>query len=121
MWPCHPTKKQALAVLSAALLATTQAKAEPSIFDGWECVPFARQMSGIQLFGDAWTWWSQAFGRYAEGFLPRRGAVLVFKPTEVMKFAMWLWSARSSATASSWSRMPTGRGSAAPAVRPNRT
>ncbi|MFY8142871.1 MAG: CHAP domain-containing protein, partial [Caulobacter sp.] len=30
----------------------------------WQCVPFARLMSGIQIFGDARTWWSQAAGKY---------------------------------------------------------
>ena len=86
MWSRHRATRQALAALSAALLTTAAAKAEPPAFGGWECVPFAREMSGIQIFGDAWTWWEQALGRYAEGFLPKRGAVLVFKPTEVMKF-----------------------------------
>jgi hypothetical protein len=43
-----------------------------------ECVPFARAASGIQIFGDAWTWWSQAEGRYARGHAPRVGAVIVF-------------------------------------------
>ena len=27
---------------------------------GLECVPFARAMSGIRIFGNAWTWWTQA-------------------------------------------------------------
>ena len=82
----HRATRLALTALSATLLTTAPARAEPPAFGGWECVPFAREMSGIQIFGDAWTWWSQALGRYAEGFLPKRGAVLVFKPTEVMKF-----------------------------------
>lgn len=47
----------------------------------WECVPFARLVSGIQIFGDARTWWEQAAGRYPTGFRPRAGAVLCFKPT----------------------------------------
>jgi surface antigen len=51
----------------------------------WQCVPFARLMSGIQIFGDAYTWWKQAVGRYQEGFQPKAGAVLCFKPTERMK------------------------------------
>jgi surface antigen len=50
----------------------------------WQCVPFARMISGIQLFGDAWTWWQQAAGRYAKGFTPTAGAVLVFKPSGIM-------------------------------------
>jgi surface antigen len=51
----------------------------------WQCVPFARLMSGIQIFGDAYTWWRQAVGRYETGFTPRAGAVLCFKPTERMR------------------------------------
>ncbi|RAK59262.1 CHAP domain-containing protein [Phenylobacterium hankyongense] len=51
----------------------------------WQCVPFARLVSGIQIFGDAYTWWKQAVGRYDTGFQPKAGAVLCFKPTERMK------------------------------------
>ncbi|PNU02996.1 CHAP domain-containing protein [Novosphingobium guangzhouense] len=45
-----------------------------------ECVPYARTTSGIQIYGDAWTWWSQAKGRYATGANPRVGAVMAIKP-----------------------------------------
>ena len=73
----------------AALVAGTQVSAQGS-FDGrlgtgLECVPFARQMSGIRIYGNAWTWWTQAAARYAEGGAPRAGAVLVFKPHGPMK------------------------------------
>jgi surface antigen len=51
----------------------------------WQCVPFARLMSGIQIFGDAHTWWQQAAGRYQTGFTPKAGAVLCFKPTGRMR------------------------------------
>jgi|GEM_PF-328088 len=44
-----------------------------------QCVPYARQVSGIQLRGDAHTWWTQAAGRYERGFTPRVGAVMAFK------------------------------------------
>jgi surface antigen len=47
----------------------------------WQCVPFARLISGIQIFGDARTWWDQATGKYEKGSTPRAGAVLCFKPT----------------------------------------
>lgn len=46
-----------------------------------ECAPFARQVSGIQLYGDAHTWWDQAAGQYARGTEPVRGGVLVFRRT----------------------------------------
>ncbi len=45
-----------------------------------QCVPYARQVSGIQIYGDAWTWWDQAEGRYARGHRPRVGAVMAFQP-----------------------------------------
>lgn len=52
----------------------------PSIMrsDGWtECVPYARQVSGIQIYGDAHTWWEQAAGRYAREPMPQSGSVMV--------------------------------------------
>jgi surface antigen len=53
---------------------------EPAPRYHWECVPFAREVSGIQIYGDAWTWWGQAEGRYKRGDTPRVGAVLAFQP-----------------------------------------
>ena len=41
-----------------------------------QCVPFARQLSGIDIRGNARTWWDQAAGRYDRGQTPREGAVL---------------------------------------------
>ena len=52
----------------------------PAKTAGWQCVTFARLFSGIQIFGDAGTWWTQALGKYARGFTPEAGSVLVFKP-----------------------------------------
>lgn len=45
-----------------------------------QCVPYARQVSGIQIRGDAWTWWDQADGLYRRGHVPRVGAVMSFRP-----------------------------------------
>lgn len=45
-----------------------------------ECVPFARDTSGVRIYGDAHTWWSQAAGKYARGSVPRPGAVLTIRP-----------------------------------------
>jgi surface antigen len=50
-----------------------------------QCVPYARHHSGIELYGDAWTWWETAAGRYARGPLPRPGSVLVLRRTERLK------------------------------------
>ncbi len=46
-----------------------------------QCVPFARQVSGIDIRGNAWTWWSQAEGRYERGHEPKVGSVMSFKKT----------------------------------------
>lgn len=45
-----------------------------------ECVPFARNASGIAISGDASTWWDRAAGRYGRGPAPQPGAVLAFRP-----------------------------------------
>ncbi|GAB0116530.1 CHAP domain-containing protein [Acidisoma sp. 7E03] len=45
------------------------------------CVPYARQVSGLPLSGDAWQWWGAAAGRYAESNQPVPGAILVFRRT----------------------------------------
>lgn len=74
--------------LLTALLVTPVAAApvlaiplpEPAPRDHWECVPFARAVSGIQIYGDAHRWWDQAEGHYKRGNAPRLGAVLSFIP-----------------------------------------
>ncbi len=45
----------------------------------WQCVTFARMFSGIQIFGDAVTWWRQAQGRFTTGQRPQTGSVLAFE------------------------------------------
>lgn len=45
-----------------------------------QCVPFARQLTGVQIYGDAHTWWGQAAGRYGRGKMPRPGAVMAIRP-----------------------------------------
>ncbi|MDJ0609353.1 MAG: CHAP domain-containing protein [Kiloniellales bacterium] len=44
-----------------------------------QCVPYARRLAGIQIRGDAGTWWDQAKGRYARNRTPKVGAILVIK------------------------------------------
>ena len=44
-----------------------------------QCVPFARQASGIEIYGDANTWWTQAEGRYPRSTSPAPGSVLVMR------------------------------------------
>lgn len=76
------TKRFAIAAFAAALaFASAPAQAETSV---WQCAPFARFFSGVKLFGDAYTWWEQATGKYTKGNAPDAGAVLVFKRTGAM-------------------------------------
>lgn len=44
-----------------------------------QCVPYARAITGIEIYGDAHSWWDKAQGRYERGKEPRVGAVLSFK------------------------------------------
>lgn len=46
---------------------------------GLQCVPYAREVSHIDLSGNAFLWWAEAAGRYARGNMPAEGAVLNFK------------------------------------------
>src|SRR5277367_3594645 len=84
--------------------------------DYWQCVPFARLVSGIQIFGDAWTWWSQAAGKYQTGFTPKLGAVLCFKPTGRMRLghvavvSQVLTDRVIQITHANWSMIDGGRG-----------
>ena len=48
--------------------------------EGLQCVPYARALSGVTIFGDAHTWWGQADGKYDRGNAPEVGAVLAFQP-----------------------------------------
>lgn len=69
-------------LLPVALLAAIPATAQQTY---WQCAAFARQFSGIEIRGDAWTWWSLADGRYAKGQRPRVGAVMSFTPSGNMR------------------------------------
>jgi len=50
-----------------------------------QCVPYAREVTGIQIYGEAYTWWEQARGRYQRGSRPKEGAVMAFKPSGNMR------------------------------------
>ncbi len=76
------TKRFTAAVVAASLgffaVGTTPAAADAPY---WQCVTFARMLSGIQIFGDAWTWWNQATSKFRTGERPETGSVMVFRPT----------------------------------------
>ena len=63
-------------VASCALMTAAPAQAK-----GWQCVTYARAISGVDIHGNAWTWWDQAAGRYERGDTPKVGAVMSFKKT----------------------------------------
>ena len=69
-----------VAALLICILAAPQADAR-----FWQCAPYARMVSGVNIHGNALTWWGQAAGRYARGAAPRKGAVMAFAPTGRMR------------------------------------
>lgn len=59
-----------------------EAMAAPRVVDyaaRLQCVPYARRVSGIEIYGDAYTWWEQAAGRYPRSSSPAAGAVLAIQ------------------------------------------
>lgn len=55
-----------------AIMMPAPAKAN----DYLQCVPFARELSGIKIYGDAHSWWDQAAETYQRGTIPVEGSVL---------------------------------------------
>ena len=108
-------KRTWLGSLTAALAISLVGSA--AVADSyWQCVPFARLISGIQIFGDARTWWGQAIGKYETGFMPKAGSVLCFKPTGKMKLghvavvSQVLTDRVIQITHANWSMINGGRG-----------
>ncbi len=75
----------ALFVLTLAVPASAGGQ-EGELAPYLQCAPYARQVSGIEIYGDARNWWEQAQGRYATGQTPRVGAVMTFTPHRAMQF-----------------------------------
>ena len=68
------------ALVAACCLAT----AAPAEAKFWQCATYAREVSGVSIHGNAWTWWAQAAGRYQRGNAPKIGAVMSFQRTARM-------------------------------------
>lgn len=67
---------------SNAFLGIPEPSSTPeSPYAAMTCVPYARMVSGINLRGDAFTWWDGASGIYQRGASPAPGAVLVLAQT----------------------------------------
>ncbi len=86
VWCLRPAAVAAFALFCSACAGSVAPEAssergdEPSLIVAGspdECAAYARERSGIALYGDAYTWWDQAEGRYARASLPQRGAILV--------------------------------------------
>ncbi len=52
---------------------------------GISCVPYARQLTGMNISGNGREWWHNAAGRYARGQRPERGSVLSFPASGGMR------------------------------------
>jgi surface antigen len=109
--------KYAYLLAAVAFAAPVPAPAQGLDYVG-ECVPFARAASGIRIFGDAWTWWSQAEGRYLRGHRPRIGAVMVFARSSHLRLGHVAVVSRIvtprilMVTHANWSRLNGARGHA---------
>src|SRR3546814_9452803 len=62
----------------ALVVACSLMTATPAFAQFWQCVTYARKISGIDIHGNANTWWGKAKGHYERGHEPREGAVLAF-------------------------------------------
>ena len=67
--------------ISRSTMAMDEARAKRSRGERVWCVPFARTMSGIEIRGNAETWWAGASGVYDRGHEPKVGSVMVFSGT----------------------------------------
>ncbi|MCW4461472.1 CHAP domain-containing protein [Sphingomonas sp. BT-65] len=78
-------KAKVLAARFALMAALCLATIAPANAQFWQCVPYARMISGIQIHGNAHTWWAQAEGRYERGREPVEGSVMSFAATQRMR------------------------------------
>ena len=74
----------AVAARFALVVSCALAMVAPAQARFWQCAPYAREISGVEIFGNAHTWWGQAAGRYQRGDRPQVGAVMAFKAVRSM-------------------------------------
>lgn len=75
----------AVAVRFALVVSCALAMVAPAQARFWQCAPYAREISGVEIFGNAHTWWNQAVGKYERGHAPQEGAVLSFAASSRMR------------------------------------
>jgi hypothetical protein len=78
----HMLRNVVAALLALFSLATLPTAAHARL----QCVTYARQISEVQISGNARDWWSRAEGRYERGRQPKPGAVLAFAGTRAMPY-----------------------------------
>ena len=66
---------------------TTQARNRSALgySAGISCVPYARQVTGMEISGNGRDWWYNAAGRYARSSRPEPGAILSFPASGGMR------------------------------------
>lgn len=67
--------RNVIILLVAALVLALPHEANATL----QCVTYAREVTGLNLKGDAWKWWEAAQGVYERGNTPKVDSVLVFK------------------------------------------
>lgn len=72
--------------LTAAAAFATLAALPNAAHARLQCVTYARQVSDVQLSGNARDWWGNAAGTYARGQAPKAGAVLAFRASSAMPY-----------------------------------
>lgn len=73
--------------LITSLLALIFFAALPTVAQArLQCVTYARQISDVQISGNAREWWGKAEGTYERGHEPKAGAILAFSGTRAMPY-----------------------------------
>jgi len=66
-------------------LAQARSRSAYGYTAGISCVPYARQVTGMEISGNGRDWWYNAAGRYARSSRPEPGAILSFPASGGMR------------------------------------
>jgi surface antigen len=66
-------------------IAQTRTRSTFGYSAGVSCVPYARQVTGMEISGNGRDWWHNAAGRYARSSRPEPGAILSFPASGGMR------------------------------------